>query len=66
MADIVFAKNNSRVNNCGKRILIDEAAPQAGSAYDIVLVAHRTSDEKENAEPLREGAGMRLPGPRAG
>ena len=43
------------MNNCGKRILIDEAAQQAGSAYDILLVAHRSSDERETATPARKG-----------
>jgi hypothetical protein len=55
LPDIVFAKNSPRVNNCGKRILIDQAAPQAGSAYDILLVAHRTSDEKTTIGPARRG-----------
>lgn len=46
--DVVFAKNNTRVNNCGKRVLIDDAAPRvAGGDYDIVLVGHRDSDESE-------------------
>jgi outer membrane protein OmpA-like peptidoglycan-associated protein len=47
--DVVFAKNNARVNNCGKRILIDDAAPRLASGdYDIVLVGHRDSDEEAN------------------
>ncbi len=50
LADVVFAKNNARVNNCGKRVLIDEAAPRvANGDYDIILVGHRDNDEKENA-----------------
>ena len=50
LSDVIFAKNNARVNNCGKRVLIDEAAPRAGSGdYNIVLVGHRDSDEQENA-----------------
>jgi hypothetical protein len=53
LADIVFAKNSARVNNCGKRILIDQAAPQAGAAYDIVLVAHRSADEREQTGASR-------------
>jgi outer membrane protein OmpA-like peptidoglycan-associated protein len=49
LSDVIFAKNNARVNNCGKRVLIDEAAPRAGSGdYDIVLVGHRDADEREN------------------
>jgi hypothetical protein len=47
LPDVVFAKNNPRVNNCGKRILIDQAATQAGTAYDVVLVGHRAADEAE-------------------
>jgi outer membrane protein OmpA-like peptidoglycan-associated protein len=49
LSDVIFAKNNARVNNCGKRVLIDEAAPRAASGdYNIVLVGHRDSDEREN------------------
>lgn len=55
LPDIVFAKNNARVNNCGKRILIDQAAQQAGTTYDIVLVGHRASDEKASAAVPRRG-----------
>jgi opacity protein-like surface antigen/outer membrane protein OmpA-like peptidoglycan-associated protein len=43
--DVIFAKNKDRVNNCGKDILIDQAAKQAGTDYDIVLVGHRDADE---------------------
>ncbi len=53
LADVVFAKNGARVNNCGKRILIEQAAPQAGSAFDILLVGHRTSDEMANLDQRR-------------
>lgn len=55
LPDVVFSKNSSRVNNCGKRILIDQAAQQAGSAYTIVLVAHRSADEKTSVTPARRG-----------
>ena len=45
--DVDFAKDKARVNNCGKRILIDEVAPaQATGDYDIVLVGHIDTDEK--------------------
>ena len=27
--DVIYAKNNSRVNNCGKRLLIDDAASRS-------------------------------------
>ncbi len=51
--DVIFAKNNARVNNCGKRVLIDDAAPKVASGdYDIVLVGHRDTDEAEKA-PVR-------------
>jgi len=46
--DIVFAKNSARVNNCGKRVLIEDAGRLAGGDYDVVLVGHRDSDEREN------------------
>ena len=50
--DVIFAKDNARVNNCGKRILIDDAAPKVASGdYDIVLVGHRGADEQTNAPP---------------
>jgi outer membrane protein OmpA-like peptidoglycan-associated protein len=53
--DVVFAKNNARVNNCGKRVLIDNAAPRITGDYDVVLVGHRDNDEAENA-PAARGA----------
>jgi outer membrane protein OmpA-like peptidoglycan-associated protein len=54
--DVIFAKNNSRVNNCGKRVLIDDAAARLASGdYDLVLVGHRDTDEAANA-PRARGA----------
>ena len=51
--DVIFANNNARVNNCGKRILIDDAAPRMASGdYDIVLVGHRATDEQASAPPI--------------
>lgn len=45
--DIVFPKNNSRVNNCGKRILIDEVGPKLNDPnYTVVLVGHIDNDEQ--------------------
>jgi hypothetical protein len=47
--DIVFPKNNSRVNNCGKRVLIDEVAPKLSDPnYTVVLVGHIDKDEEKN------------------
>jgi opacity protein-like surface antigen len=45
--DVVFAKNSARVNNCGKRLLVDDVARQVTGEYDVVLVGHRTPDERE-------------------
>jgi hypothetical protein len=46
LSDVVFAKNNTRVNNCGKRVLIDDAAPKlAAGDYTVILVGHRDADE---------------------
>ncbi len=58
--DVIFAKNNARVNNCGKRVLIDDAAPKVSSGdYDIVLVGHRDTDESANAPAARGRRGRR-------
>jgi hypothetical protein len=44
--DLIFSKGSARVNNCGKRILLDELAPKAADPdYDIVLVGHYDGDE---------------------
>jgi opacity protein-like surface antigen/outer membrane protein OmpA-like peptidoglycan-associated protein len=44
--DLIFSKGSARVNNCAKRILLDELAPKAADPdYDIVLVGHYDSDE---------------------
>jgi outer membrane protein OmpA-like peptidoglycan-associated protein len=61
--DVIFAKNNSRVNNCGKRVLIDDAASRLASGdYDIVLVGHRDTDESANTPAVRGRRGRRTPG----
>lgn len=61
LSDIVFAKNNARVNNCGKRILIDEAAPRVASGdYSILLIGHVDTDERENPV-ARRGRSRRAP-----
>jgi hypothetical protein len=42
--DIIFPTSNSRVNNCGKRLLIDVVYPALTSGqyqnYDVILVGH--------------------------
>src|SRR4029077_14439938 len=40
--DIVFPKDRARVNNCGKRVLIEQLYPMLNSNanYDVVLVGH--------------------------
>jgi hypothetical protein len=54
--DIVFAKNNARVNNCGKRILIEEVYPQLAEHpdWDLVVIGHSSPDEKRGAPLDRE------------
>jgi outer membrane protein OmpA-like peptidoglycan-associated protein/opacity protein-like surface antigen len=60
--DVIFAKNNARVNNCGKRLLIDDAASRMQSGdYDIILVGHRDTDEAESTG--RRGRGRRAEAP---
>jgi hypothetical protein len=45
-SDVVFSKGGARVNNCGKRILIDELAPKAADPdYEVVLIGHYDQDE---------------------
>ena len=42
----MFPKNNSRVNNCGKRILVDEVpAKLTDPNFNVILVGHRDKDE---------------------
>lgn len=58
--DVIFAKNNARVNNCGKRVLIDDAAPRLSSPdYDIILVGHRDADESAAIAAVRKTKGKR-------
>jgi outer membrane protein OmpA-like peptidoglycan-associated protein len=58
-SDLVFGKGSARVNNCGKRILLDELAAKAADPdYEIVLVGHIDADEApkralpKNVKPL--------------
>jgi outer membrane protein OmpA-like peptidoglycan-associated protein len=45
--DIVFPLNSARVNNCGKRVLIEQLYPEltSNANYDVVLVGHIDSNE---------------------
>jgi hypothetical protein len=50
--DIIFSKGSARVNNCGKRILLEELAPKAADdAFDVVLVGHIDADEAPKGKP---------------
>ena len=56
-SDIIFSKGSARVNNCGKRILLDElAAKAADDTFDVVLVGHIDADE---ARKGRQPAGVK-------
>jgi outer membrane protein OmpA-like peptidoglycan-associated protein len=58
--DAIFAKNNARVNNCAKRLLIDDAASRmANGDYDIILVGHRDTDELERIAATKGRKGRR-------
>jgi len=45
--DILFPKDSARVNNCGKRVLIEQLYPllTANQNYDVVLVGHIDTSE---------------------
>jgi len=44
--DLIFGKGSSRVNNCAKRILLEEVATRAADQdYEIVLIGHVDNDE---------------------
>jgi hypothetical protein len=46
--DLIFAKNEARVNACTRNILLDQVAAAAGSGdYIIILIGHRANDESE-------------------
>lgn len=45
-SDLIFSKGSARVNNCAKRILLEEVAAKAADPdYEIVLVGHYDQDE---------------------
>jgi outer membrane protein OmpA-like peptidoglycan-associated protein len=53
--DILFPKDSARVNNCGKRVLIEQLYPQlaANPNYDVVLVGHIDSSEAPSGKSRR-------------
>ncbi len=53
--DILFPENSARVNNCGKRVLIEQLYPQlaANPNYDVVLVGHIDSSEAPSGRSRR-------------
>jgi flagellar motor protein MotB/opacity protein-like surface antigen len=45
-SDVIFSKGSSRVNNCGKRVLLEELAPKASDPdYEVILIGHFDNDE---------------------
>lgn len=47
LPDILFSSKSSFVNNCGKRILLEEVFPKVRSGnYTVVLVGHNDDKEK--------------------
>jgi hypothetical protein len=46
--DVVFSANNSRVNNCGKRILLEEVSRELAEHpdWDLVVVGHSVEGER--------------------
>jgi outer membrane protein OmpA-like peptidoglycan-associated protein len=57
LPDVLFSPNSSRVNNCGKRILLDQlrAYYERDSSGTVVLVGNQSADEK-NANLSQERA----------
>jgi outer membrane protein OmpA-like peptidoglycan-associated protein len=57
LPDVLFPDNSSRVNNCGKRILLEQlrAYYERDSSGTVVLVGHQSADEK-NANLSQERA----------
>jgi hypothetical protein len=58
--DIIFPTGNTRVNNCGKRVLIDQVYPALTSGqyadYDVLLVGH---EGNEKVAPVRGRRGRK-------
>jgi hypothetical protein len=55
LEDIVFARNNARVNNCGKRIVLEELYPQMVEHpdWDLVLIGHTAPGETAGLDRRR-------------
>ncbi len=53
--DILFPKNSARVNNCGKRVLIEQLYPllTGNPNFDVVLVGHIDSSEAPSGRSRR-------------
>jgi hypothetical protein len=46
--DLIFAKNEARVNACSRNILMDQVAAAASSGdYTVILIGHRANEESE-------------------
>ena len=58
--DVIFGNNSSRVNNCGKRILIDELSAIVNNNPDVevLLIGHK--DEAEHGATRRLKNGKRV------
>jgi outer membrane protein OmpA-like peptidoglycan-associated protein len=48
LPDILFSPNSARVNNCGKRVLLEQlrAYYERDNSGSVVLVGHQSQDEK--------------------
>jgi outer membrane protein OmpA-like peptidoglycan-associated protein len=53
--DLLFAKGSGRVNNCAKRLLIEELTPllRDNPDWTVVLVGHRDEQEPANLDRVR-------------
>ena len=49
LPDILFSRDSARVNNCGKRILLEQLRSyyERDSGGSVALVGHQSSDEKD-------------------
>jgi len=56
LADILFTRGGTRVNNCGQRVLTDDVYPQFRSGYQIVLVGHTDAGDPKTANLDRNRA----------